>query len=123
MVRIPRSLASPANASIVLEVSANDGTAGHTANFQACDSVITAVASFNVDGPNASPSCRTELNNLIDPAFAWHYYLAGDSDSTYLAPGDEMFSHALDADIGFNDKIFSQNYRWSFDYVFWRSSP
>ena len=34
-----------------------------------------------------------------------------------------MFSHALDADIGFNDKIFSQNYRWSFDYVFWRSSP
>lgn len=55
MVRIPHPVASPANASIVLEVAANDATAGHTANFQACDKIITSAASFNV----AAPSCAS----------------------------------------------------------------
>ena len=32
-----------------------------------------------------------------------------------------MFAHALDTPIDYDAKIFNQNYRWSFDYVRWRS--
>jgi hypothetical protein len=39
---------------------------------------------------------------------------------TYQERGDALFSHALDIPITWNGKIFSQNYRWSFDYVNWR---
>jgi hypothetical protein len=53
MVRIPHPLAVTPNAAIVLEIAANDGTAGHTANFQSCDIAITATASINV----AAPTC------------------------------------------------------------------
>lgn len=76
-----------------------------------------------VDGPRANPSCQNALNNLVAPAFAWYYNVTGNADPTYLKAGDEMFSHALDTNIGYSGKIFSQNYRWSFDYVLWRSNP
>lgn len=56
--------------------------------------------------------------NLVVPAFAWYWQLSG--DNTYLSRGDEMFLHALDEDISYSGKIFSQNFRWSFDYVRWR---
>jgi hypothetical protein len=75
-------------------------------------------------GPfDANASCRTELNNLVAPAFAWYYNVTGNAEPVYLTAGDEMFSHALDTAISYNGKIFSQNYRWSFDYVRWRSTP
>jgi hypothetical protein len=41
-VRIPHAVASTPGGNLVLTVSANDSTAGHTANFQTCDSVVSA---------------------------------------------------------------------------------
>ncbi|MFN3325271.1 MAG: hypothetical protein ACK5AZ_17395 [Bryobacteraceae bacterium] len=74
-------------------------------------------------GPKCSWGCQqynTELINLVAPAFAWYWNLTGDSN--YKLRGDEMFSRALATDISYSGKAFSQNYRWSFDYVRWRSS-
>jgi hypothetical protein len=47
-VRIPHAVAGTPNAKLVLELRANDATAGHTANFKTCDNVITAAASYQV---------------------------------------------------------------------------
>ena len=56
--------------------------------------------------------------NLIDPGFAWYWSLSG--DNKYLAEGDDAFQHALDDGL-YDGKVFSQEYRWSFDYVKYRS--
>jgi hypothetical protein len=74
-------------------------------------------------GPLCSWGCRqydSTLVNLTAPAFAWYWQLT--SDPNYLWKGDEMFAHALDTDINWGGKIFSQNYRWSFDYIRWRET-
>ena len=71
--------------------------------------------------PPESGGCQkygTELINLIVPAFAWYYRQTG--DTAYSNRGDEMWSHALDTDISYSGKIFSQNYQWSFDFLKWR---
>ncbi|MCL4852132.1 MAG: hypothetical protein KJZ78_12225 [Bryobacteraceae bacterium] len=52
------------------------------------------------------------------PAFGWYYSVT--QDPLYRDRGDEIWSHALDDDISYSGKIFSQNYRWSFDYIRWR---
>ncbi len=73
-------------------------------------------------GPRCFWGCQrpdTGLINLTAPAYAWYWTYSG--DWTYLERGDAMFSHALDEDISFSGKIFSQNYTWSFDYVKWRA--
>src|SRR5947209_11364292 len=62
----------------------------------------------------------TVQTNLIIPAYAWYWNVSG--DPVYLQRGDDLFAHALDIDIGYSGKIFNQNYRWSFDYVRWRSN-
>jgi hypothetical protein len=59
------------------------------------------------------------MTALVVPAFAWYWRQSG--DSVYQQRGDELFAHALDADISYSGKIFAQNYRWTFDYVRWRS--
>lgn len=79
---------------------------------------------YNPDppGPHCSEDCQhyvPDLTNLIVPAFAWVWNQTG--DPKYQKEGDEIFSHALDTDITYSGKIFSQNFRWSFDYVKWRS--
>jgi hypothetical protein len=79
---------------------------------------------YNPDpvGPKCSSLCQqylTDLINLVAPAYAWYWRITG--SQVYLARGDELFEHALDEDISWNGKIFSQNYRWSFDYVRWRT--
>jgi hypothetical protein len=74
-------------------------------------------------GPQCTWGCReyySDLINLSVPAFAWYWQLTGDSE--YQRRGDEMFSHALDKDISWDGKIFSQNYKWSFAYIKWRST-
>ncbi len=55
MVRVPATIASTPNAQIVIEVAANDSTAGHTANFQTCDSRVPSGSSLNV----GALSCAT----------------------------------------------------------------
>lgn len=74
-------------------------------------------------GPHCSEACQkyiTDLVNLVVPAFGWVWRQT--QDLKYLKQGDELFSHGLDTDITYSGKIFSQNYRWSFDYVKWRKA-
>ena len=65
--------------------------------------------------------CLVILNGLVAPAYAWYWNLTGDAAS--LSRGDELFQHTLD-DPGnsiWTGKQFSQVYKWTFDYVRWRS--
>jgi hypothetical protein len=66
------------------------------------------------------PHYELVMSNLVIPAFAWYWQLTG--DPLYQQRGDDLFAHALDSDISYSGKIFNQNYRWSFDYVRWRSN-
>lgn len=61
------------------------------------------------------------LNDLVAPAYAWYWNLTGDLAS--LTHGDELFQHTLDdpSNTIWSGKQFSQVYKWSFDYVRWRS--
>jgi hypothetical protein len=69
----------------------------------------------------------TELNDLVAPAFAW--YWSKTNDSTYLNEGDDLFNHVFDSagthGLGngwtWSVKEFSQIYKWSFDFVRWRT--
>jgi hypothetical protein len=71
----------------------------------------------------------TELNDLIAPAFAWYWYKT--NNTTYLTEGDDLFYHVWDSaqdqtgggDEGwtYSVKEYNQIYKWSFDYVRWRS--
>lgn len=71
---------------------------------------------------DASREVNRVLNNLISPFLAWLWMYSG--DSTYQEFGDELWSYGVqffDANPPSQGKIFSQNYRWSFDYITWRS--
>ena len=81
------------------------------------------------DPPEPAP----DLNLLIAPVYAWLYHKTG--DDYYRAIGDAIFKGGVAQDIdgdGYYErgsclectgKFFSQNYRWSFDFVRWRLSP
>jgi hypothetical protein len=79
---------------------------------------------YNPDplGPTCSVGCMEydpDLTNLLVPAYAWYWSYS--KNDVYRQRSDIMFGHALDTDISYSGKIFSQNYRWSFDYVKWRT--
>ncbi len=61
------------------------------------------------------------LNGLVAPAYAWYWNLSGDAAS--LSRGDELFQHTLDdpENTIWSGKQFSQIYKWSFDYVRYRT--
>lgn len=71
----------------------------------------------------------TELNDLVSPAYAWYWSKTG--DDTYLNEGDDLFNHVFDSaghagsptgsGWTWSAKEFNQVYKWSFDYVRWRS--
>ena len=70
----------------------------------------------------------TELNDLVATAWAWYWYKTG--NNTYLNQGDDLFLHVWDSASGsdggdsgwaYSVKEFNQVYKWSFDYVRWRS--
>jgi hypothetical protein len=72
-----------------------------------------------------SPESENRYLNLLScPMYAWLYRYTG--DSKYQVEGDQCFQSGVTADpgdgIGWSGKNFSQNYRWSFDYVNWRSN-
>jgi hypothetical protein len=69
-----------------------------------------------------NPSYGTpELNLSIAPAYAWLWQLTG--APRHLERGDAIFAGGVRrAWIGAG-KAFSQSYRWSFDFVKWRSRP
>jgi hypothetical protein len=65
------------------------------------------------------------LNLLIAPMYAWLYLNTGLSQ--YQLEGDTIWAAGVNDPpgdgIGWSGKNFSQQYRWSFDYVKWRSGP
>ena len=73
----------------------------------------------------------TSLNDLVSPAYAWYWSKNG--DNRYLAEGDDLFNHVFDDAMFYNPtglldggwtwsvKEFNQIYKWSFDYVRWRT--
>ncbi len=81
-----------------------------------------AVPGAEPGGPTCAYNCfphpAAELHMLFVPAWAWLWWMTG--DSTYQTIGDAMWKAALTHDIGYSGKIFSQSFRWSFDYVAWR---
>lgn len=75
-------------------------------------------------GPDCDWGCQkpsTDLVQLVAPMFAWLYWQTG--ESVYQERGDVLFSEAVNTNISYSGKIFSQNYTWSVDYVRWRSLP
>ncbi|MBM3476079.1 MAG: hypothetical protein FJX75_22650 [Armatimonadetes bacterium] len=71
---------------------------------------------YRADDPTgAAPG----LNLLVAPAFAWVYLQTG--DAAYRDRGDKVFGGGVRAAWLDGGKQFSQNYRWSFDYVKWRT--
>jgi hypothetical protein len=63
--------------------------------------------------------------NLLVPAYAWFWQLTGGDSgpygSKYRTEGDDIFAHCLDDDITYMGKEFNQCYKWSFDYIRYRS--
>jgi hypothetical protein len=66
---------------------------------------------------NPSPA----LNLLIAPAYAWVYARTG--EVRYREEGDQIFAGGVSSSFLDSGKNYSQNYRWSFDYVRWRTPP
>ena len=76
-------------------------------------------------------SDTTSLNDLVSPAYAWYWSKTG--DNKYLTEGDDLFNHVFDDASFYNPsglvgggwtwsvKEFNQIYKWSFDYVRWRT--
>ena len=62
-----------------------------------------------------------DLNLLVAPVFAWLYVQTG--DAKYQIRGDAIFAGGVRKGTQYLalGKQFNQNYRWSFDYVYWRS--
>lgn len=58
-----------------------------------------------------------DLNLLIAPAYAWMYLQTG--DPIYRERGEKLFIGGVQHAWLGQGKQFSQNYRWSFDYVRW----
>jgi len=61
-----------------------------------------------------------DLNLLIAPAYAWLYHQTG--EVKYRDRADQIFAGGVKNAWLNNGKQFNQNYRWSFDYIKWRSA-
>jgi Putative Ig domain len=65
------------------------------------------------------------LNMLIVPMYGWLYQKTGLTQ--YQLEGDTIWASGVNdptgGGIGYSGKNFSQQYRWSMDYVKWRSGP
>ncbi len=71
---------------------------------------------YRADNPsNAAPT----LNPLLAPAFAWMYLQTG--DIIYRERGDKIFAGGVRNAYLEGGKQYSQNYRWSFEYINWRN--
>jgi hypothetical protein len=70
-------------------------------------------------GCKGTSPASNDLINLTAPAYAWYWSIT--NSATDRARADELFARALDRDISYSGKIFSQNYTWSFQHVRWRS--
>ncbi len=60
-----------------------------------------------------------DLNLLICPVYGWLWHRTG--DDKFREMGDKIFAGGVRKGSLEGGKQFSQNYRWSFDFVRWRS--
>jgi len=60
-----------------------------------------------------------DLNMLIAPMYAWLYKQTG--ETRFQERGDQIFAGGVKQAWLGNGKQFNQSFRWSFDYVKWRS--
>ena len=62
-----------------------------------------------------------ELNNLVCGAYAWYWSMSG--DNTYLNEGDACFDAGISprASVYYTGKDFGQIFKWTFDYIGWRT--
>lgn len=67
-------------------------------------------------GTEAAP----DLNLLIAPVYAWLWHQTG--EVFYRDCADRIFAGGVKNAYLVNAKQFNQNYRWSFDFVKWRSA-
>lgn len=102
------------------------------------DLATTSFLYYNQNGTNASPydpqctnwpssgtghTCKgpsVDLNLLIVPLYGWVYQHTG--DPKYRTWGDEIFNAGVAGGYLGNGKQFSQQYRWSQKYLWWRST-
>jgi hypothetical protein len=76
-------------------------------------------SSYPPTGTRTYDNGDANLNNLISPAYAWMFLQTG--DPKYREQADNLFANgALYNASYWKGKEFSQNYRWSFDYVKYR---
>ena len=63
-----------------------------------------------------------ELNQLICGAFAWYWAKSG--EKIYQEEGDKCFAAGMNstAKIYFTGKDFGQEFKWTFDYLGWRTT-
>ena len=71
-----------------------------------------------VNNELASPA--PDLNLLIAPLYGWLYHQTG--DVVYRDAGDRIFASGVENAYLVNAKQFNQNYRWSIQFVQWRST-
>jgi hypothetical protein len=88
-----------------------------TANWLWSTAWIPSAEAFYYDSKEKAPA--PDLNLLIAPAFAWLWQLTG--DPRHQERGDAVFAGGVRHASLHGPKHFNQNYRWSFDYVRWRS--
>jgi hypothetical protein len=81
---------------------------------------VPASSSFYYESAGDQTVGIADLNLLIAPAYAWLWQKTG--AAKYLQSGDQVFAGGVLYANFWSGKQFSQNYRWSFDYVNWRSA-
>ncbi len=62
-----------------------------------------------------------DLNLMIAPLYGWLFQQTG--DVKYRDIGDRIFTSGVQRAYLDGGKQFTQNYRWSFQYLNWRESP
>jgi hypothetical protein len=81
---------------------------------------VPASSSFYYESAGDQTVGTADLSLLIAPAYAWLWQKTG--GAKYLQSGDQVFAGGVLYANFWTGKQFSQNYRWSFDYVKWRSA-
>jgi hypothetical protein len=72
--------------------------------------------------PSAENNCSVgapDLNLLVVPVYGWIYAQTG--EASYIEKGDLIFLGGVEGAWLAQGKQFNQNYRWSMDYLRWRS--
>ena len=82
---------------------------------------MPASNAFYYQSTDSPLAASPDLNLLIAPAYAWLYKMTG--NPVYQQEGDLIFQGGVSGSWLTGGKQFSQSYRWSFDYVNWRSHP